>query len=345
MSSTTSAKIRIGELDALRGLAAVAVMLFHYTGHYGKEVGHLDPPLFELALGNYGVQLFFMISGFVIFMTLEKTRTAMDFVVSRFSRLYPAYWTSLAISALFIYTIGIADQRLPLVDLAANVTMFQELLRYRHLDGAYWTLQVELLFYIQMLAWFLFGQLHRAHWIIVGWLGLSLAYFVIPKFGVYPSWTLGQLLITDHIPFFGLGILFYRMHQGEKGLFNHGLIAASIAVIGITRPAIYLPVAIVCTTVFYLFTYGRLKWLHSAPFTFLGAISYSLYLLHQAIGFDIIWHLEHGAQISSNVAIAVAIAVIVGLSCFVTFVVERPVMRWIRERWKSRNLRTSPQNA
>src|SRR4030095_2287642 len=98
MSTSTPGKIRIGELDALRGLAALAVMIFHYTGHYGKNVGHVDRPLLELALGNYGVQLFFMISGFVIFMTIEKTRTAMDFVVTRFSRLYPAYWASLLIA-------------------------------------------------------------------------------------------------------------------------------------------------------------------------------------------------------------------------------------------------------
>jgi peptidoglycan/LPS O-acetylase OafA/YrhL len=343
-SKPTSA--RIGELDALRGLAAVAVMLFHYTGHYGKDVGHLDAPPFELPMGNYGVQLFFLISGFVIFMTLEKTRTAMDFAVSRFSRLYPAYWTSLLISALFVYTIGIPEQRLPLPDLAANMTMLQELLHFRHLDGAYWTLQVELLFYIQMLCWFVFGQLQRIHWIIAAWLVIALAYWGIPGFlGMHPSWTLGQLLIVEHIPFFGMGILFYRLYKGQDGPVNHLMIAACIGVVAITRPPIYLPVAVICTAVFFLFIYGRLKWLQAAPFTFLGTISYSLYLLHQVIGFDIIWHLERDAHVSSTFAILSAIAVIVVLSTLVTFYVERPAMRWIRERWKSRQLRASTQNA
>jgi peptidoglycan/LPS O-acetylase OafA/YrhL len=337
---------RIGELDALRGVAAVAVMLFHYTGHYGKDIGHLDAPPFELPMGNYGVQLFFLISGFVIFMTLEKTRTAMDFVVTRFSRLYPAYWTSLLISALFVYTIGIPSQRLPLPDLLANVTMLQELLHFRHLDGAYWTLQVELLFYVQMLCWFMFGQLQRVHWIIVAWLVIALAYRIIPMvLGLHPSWTLGQLLIVEHIPFFALGILFYRLYKGENRLVNHLLIAACIGVIAVTRHPIYLPVAVVCTTVFYLFIHGRLKWLQAAPFTFLGTISYSLYLLHQVIGFDIIWHLERDAHVSSGFAILAAIAVIMVLSTLVTYFVERPAMRWIRERWRTRHLRAAAQNA
>jgi peptidoglycan/LPS O-acetylase OafA/YrhL len=350
MHSSNPAKARIGELDALRGLAAVAVMVFHFTGHYGKDVGHLDRPLFELAMGNYGVQLFFMISGFVIFMTLEKTRSAMDFAVTRFSRLYPAYWTALAVSALFVYTIGMPEQRLPLSDLAANVTMIQSLLHFRHLDGSYWTLQIELLFYAQMLCWFMFGQLHRVTWIIGGWLVVCVGYYFVQAAGLHVSWTLGQLLILEHIPFFGLGILFYGLHKGlqdgkTRDWMNHVMIAACIAAIAITHPPIYVSVVLFCTAVFYLFIYGQLKWLQSAPFAFLGAISYSMYLLHQAIGFDVIWHMEHDAHISSTLAIVVAIAVTVALATLITFFVERPTMRWIRERWKLRRMRATEQHA
>src|SRR5690606_6778553 len=88
---------RLGELDALRGLAALAVVAFHYTTSYAQQVGHLQPLGFGFTPGNYGVHLFFLISGYVIFMTLEHTRDGMDFVVSRFSRLYPAYWFCIAV--------------------------------------------------------------------------------------------------------------------------------------------------------------------------------------------------------------------------------------------------------
>ena len=89
MGNEIAPATRLLELDALRGIAAMAVMGFHYTTLYSHETGHLGELPFEVRYGNYGVHLFFMISGFVIFMTLERTRTAKDFIVSRFSRLFP----------------------------------------------------------------------------------------------------------------------------------------------------------------------------------------------------------------------------------------------------------------
>jgi peptidoglycan/LPS O-acetylase OafA/YrhL len=330
---------RIGELDALRGLAAIAVMIFHYTALYAKDVGHLNPPPFQLAAGNYGVQLFFVISGFVIFMTLERTRSAADFVVSRFTRLYPTYWAALALSALFIYTIGLPSQRISPLDAAANLTMLQELFHFRHLDGSYWTLQIELLFYAQMLFWYMIGQFRRPHWIIAGWLLIALVYHVTALKGVNLSWTLSELLIVRHIPFFSLGILFYKLYtepaDHRKSRLNHLMVAACVIVIAITREPVYLPVALTCVAVFYLFMYGKLRWLQAAPFAFFGTISYSLYLLHQAIGFDIIWHLEHDLGSTSALAITVAITVSTTLAIVVTFCVERPTMRWLRTRWQA----------
>ncbi len=85
---------RFEELDVLRGVATVAVVVFHYSGQATRYFTGFP---FHFKLGEHGVQLFFGISGFVIFMTLEKTQRLRDFVVSRFSRLYPAYWTTLAI--------------------------------------------------------------------------------------------------------------------------------------------------------------------------------------------------------------------------------------------------------
>lgn len=328
---------RIGELDALRGLAAFAVMVFHYTSLYGQNIGHLIAPSFGFPPGNYGVQLFFMISGFVIFMTIERTRTAMDFVVSRFSRLFPAYWAAITISAAFVYTIGLPDQQLPLGELLGNLTMVQSIMHMNHLDGSYWTLQVELFFYIQILLWFLSGQLERIHWIIGLWLVTALVFAISEQHYHNISWTLRELLILQHIPFFAMGILFYKLYtrRGSQVL-AHAMIAACIAVIAITKEPVYLSVALVCTAVFYLFTFGALGWLAARPFAFLGTISYSLYLLHQVIGVDIIWHLERDAHVSGNVAVLIAIAISIGLATLLTKLVEQPAMRAIRRVWKNR---------
>jgi len=84
---------RIEELDALRGLAAFAVMLYHYTAGEGPRLNRAEL-LVSVPWGHFGVQLFFVISGYVILMTVRRVRTAGEFAVSRFARLYPAFWVA-----------------------------------------------------------------------------------------------------------------------------------------------------------------------------------------------------------------------------------------------------------
>ena len=332
---------RVVELDALRGLAALAVVAFHYTTHYGNEVGHVGPPPLSFGFGNYGVNLFFLISGFVIFMTLERTRSALDFVVSRFSRLFPAYWAAILFSAAVVYTIGMPSQRLPWEEVALDFTMIQEILGGEHLDGSYWTLQVELFFYAQMLFWFMLGQLHRIRWIIGAWLVIAVAHGFAEQHHTPVSYTLSELLIVRHIPYFAIGILFYRLRtRPEARLPDIALIGACLLAIMFAYKPVYAVVAVVCTAIFALFALGYLRGLRWAPFAFLGTISYALYLLHQSIGFSLIWHLEHRG-VSSGLAALTAAIVVTALAVVLTYLVERPAMRWIRRTWKAHRERAA----
>jgi peptidoglycan/LPS O-acetylase OafA/YrhL len=336
---SSAPRTRVLELDALRGLAALAVALFHYSTHYANEIGHLTPPAFGFPPGNYAVQLFFMISGYVIFMTLERTRTAMDFVVSRFSRLFPAYWMAIILTASIAYAIGGPDKspEPSWSQILVNFTMVQEILGFEHLDGSYWTLQIELFFYCQMLFWFITGQLQRVQWIIVLWLAIALVFGVAERYFQHTlSYALRELLIARHIPFFAIGVLFYRLTSGAGRVStNWALIAASIGVVALVNRPVYTWVVLTCTAIFWLFRSNRLGFLRARPFVFLGTISYSLYLLHQTIGFDVLWHVErHGA--SGTVAVLVATVIMLALASALTFAVERPAMKWIRARWKGR---------
>jgi peptidoglycan/LPS O-acetylase OafA/YrhL len=327
---------RLEELDALRGLAALGVVIYHYTSFYQWQHGHLQPLGFGFPAGNYGVHLFFLISGFVIFMTLDRARSAADFVVSRFSRLFPAYWTALALTTLVVYAIGMPQQRPDLATLVANTTMLQEILGFEDVDGSYWTLQVELFFYAQMLFWFSLRQLHRIPWVIAGWLLLTLAYALALRQGWHFSYTSRVLLNLLYIPYFALGILFYRLHvaRGSR-MGNIALILASLATIGVAYEPVYFAVGVFCTAVFALFLAGGLRWLRHRAFLFLGGISYSLYLLHQAIGFAVIHRLER-LGMHSLAAISLALGLTLALATLLNRGVERPAMRAIRQRWQSR---------
>lgn len=327
---------RVGELDALRGLAALAVVAFHYTTFYQQEVGHVQPLPFGFPAGNFGVHLFFLISGFVIFMTLERTRTALDFAVSRFSRLFPAYWVAMLLTAAVVYTVGMPRQQLPAADVAANLTMVQEILGFEHLDGSYWTLQVELFFYAQMVLWFALGLLRHIRWIIAAWLVLAVVYGEAVQHQLHFSYTVRELLILRHIPFFAIGILFYRLwSQPRVDWRDLLLIALALAAVGVVQAPVYLLAGVVCTGIFALFVTGRLGWLRSRVFAFFGAISYALYLLHQAIGFAVIHALE-ARGVPSLAAVALTTVGIILLAWGLTRVVEQPAMRAIRAWWRRR---------
>src|ERR1035437_1461429 len=142
---------RIFEIDAMRGVAALCVVLFHFTTS-GFDAG------FYFIFGLTGVELFFIISGFVIFLTLEKTKSWNGFVINRLSRLYPTYWFCVFFTFTLFFCTG---EQHSIARLIANLTMFQSYFNYKDLDGPYWTMIVEMNFYILMLVLYLCNILKR----------------------------------------------------------------------------------------------------------------------------------------------------------------------------------------
>ncbi|CAN4278643.1 acyltransferase [Pseudoxanthomonas sp. LjRoot125] len=340
MGHETSSPSRMVELDALRGIAAVAVLGYHFTTRYEEQIGHAKGMPVDLLAGKYGVYLFFLISGFVIFMTLERTRTAADFVVSRFSRLFPAYWVAVLLTACVVYSVGLPLQQLPTGQALLNFTMVQEILGAEHLDGSYWTLQIELFFYVQMLFWYLLGQLKRIHWIIGGWLVLATIEGVCEKHHWHFSYWVRELMILRFIPFFAIGILFYRLHRyPAEWRLNLAMLLCALLAIAIGERPIFLPVALVCCAIFALFIRGKLAFLDTRFFAFLGGISYTLYLVHQAIGFVVIHHLER-LGVPAWLACLGAAALSLALATLLHRLVERPAMEWIRGNWKAARMHT-----
>ncbi len=169
---------RILELDVLRGLAALAVVLFHYTTKYNELYGHDAALTLRCPNGIAGVFLFFIISGFVIFMTLERTKGTADFLVSRFSRLYPVFWASVVLTYVVVAVFGLPGAEVRPRDAALNLAMFHEWAGIPSVDGVYWTLAVELKFYLLMFAIFFAGLLRRAEAFVAVWLGLAIGAWV-----------------------------------------------------------------------------------------------------------------------------------------------------------------------
>src|SRR5688572_23269372 len=106
--ATSSPVNRIDLIDAFRGLAILLVIFFHYYYRFAPPLHNVnlypyEPVQFPLATyGFYGVQLFFIISGFVINQSLEKSSSWSVFLKHRFVRLFPAMLLCSTITFLFI---------------------------------------------------------------------------------------------------------------------------------------------------------------------------------------------------------------------------------------------------
>ena len=329
---------RLVELDSLRGVAALLVVGFHFTTRYDELYGHASAPAFSVPFGHYGVNLFFCISGFVIFMTLERTRTPLDFAVSRFSRLFPAYWVAVALTWVVTVGAGLPGKAVPLHDAFANLAMLHGLFHVPHVDGVYWTLEVELLFYAYMLALFRLRLLARIHLVLVGWIAVRWVYFIVDaKLGIPLPYIVYRLGIIPYIPFFAIGIATYLSvsRPGVQPLRNAGIVALALVTLGVTESTPLMIVASLCAVSLWLAASGRFTILRHPVLVWLGFISYTLYLLHENIGWVVIMLLErHGIDV--NIAIVAALGVVLLAASLLTLLVERPAMRAIRQAYKAR---------
>lgn len=331
---------RLVEIDALRGVAALAVVLFHYTTRFTELFTAASPPTLSFPDGHYGVNLFFIISGFVIFMTLEKTSKPMDFVVSRFSRLFPAYWVAIILTFLLTHLLGLPGMLVDLGTALGNLIMIHGLFFIAHVDGVYWTLEVELLFYCGMLGLFWLKQLDRIHYFLLGLLLVRLTYFVLAsEFGVELSWMLSRLLILNYIPWFALGISIHALasRQGQRKSWRAPVLTASCAILTLllTESLFIAGLAVVLASAVFLAAEGRLALLRSRPFVWLGAISYPLYLLHENIGWAIQLRLQRlGLPFDATIVLALAASLLLATALHRS--VEQPALRWIRARYRNR---------
>jgi peptidoglycan/LPS O-acetylase OafA/YrhL len=331
---------RLKGLDALRGLAALGVLFYHYTSNYQRLFGHRGPLHFSLHWGALGVQLFFIISGFVIFLTLEKTRRPLDFIRSRFARLFPIYWTAILLTFAVLTLFPLPGRHVSLARAATNFTMCQELLGVGHIDPVYWTLQLELCFYVIMLALFSAGRLPKVEWYLLALVALSeiKARWLpdsAPLLAHHPALAsavgkLSVVLVLDHIHVFLIGIMLYRITKQPR-TWHFVVIAICLAHSLMHEPTLDFVVTVVFTFLVFAAARGLLRPLENPVLVFLGLVSYSLYLTHQNIGYVVIRAAEaRGA--SPNFAILLATIAALAIATTLTFCIERPALKFLRPK-------------
>ena len=332
--------MRLRELDLLRFLAASAVVFFHFTGFKGS--GPWPEPALQMfpgmgvvtRYGYLGVDLFFVISGFVILMSAWG-RGPGEFGISRVVRLMPAYWAGVLLGLGIYLVFGLGNGVPGLV--LPNLTMLQAGLGLKNVDAVFWTLWVELHFYVLIGVLASIGITYRS----------CLVFMAV--------WTLGGvfadeadnkllqvMLMPTWSPYFVAGMALYLMHRFGPTLLLWGYVGVSwlLAVHWsvwrtghVFTTADEKVVAVAVTGIFavmVLVATGRLRWLRWKGLTVLGALTYPLYLTHSQVALPLLKYVYPALERYAALGLAVAVSLAVAYA--VHRLVERPGQRWMRER-------------
>ncbi|HEX8346793.1 MAG TPA: acyltransferase [Actinoplanes sp.] len=339
---------RLYALDGLRLICAVSVAGYHFGDSWRLDGVH--PPAYflpdaapVLIYGFLGVEVFFLISGFVILMS-SWGRTVRQFAASRAARIYPAFRVSVLITTVVAGVLpvsgGVPFAELPGAgDVLVNLTMLAEPLNTPLVDTVYWTLWVELRFYL-IIACVLAAGLtdRRVKMLGTVWLAAAL---VMPAF---PGAALSEVVMPDFAPYFIAGMAMFLLRRDSSDAWSWVLLVAcwlvslhhvhlraldlkpGFAVAVWPAPVLLTMAYVVLLAVALGATDGlRWRWLGVA-----GALSYPFYLLHQRVGYSLIRTAHAETGLSAPVLIGAATLVLLSVAWLVHRCVERPLAPVVR---------------
>jgi len=334
---------RVEVLDLLRLFAVLAVLMFHYGFRGAAADGFTAVSLPDLTpiakYGYLGVQLFFVISGFVIAYSAEG-RSAAGFAIARISRIYPGFLFCMTLTC--IATLAIGAPRFEATALAwfANLFIVAPALKQPFMDGAYWSIVYEITFYAWVFVLISAG-LFRRHIvaIVIAWLALSMLNETF-----IGSLAIRRLLITDQSAFFAAGLLFYEIYRGRwdrtllllLALASITAVNEALAGAAWTRDHYHVALDNIVVAGICLASIGavwlatRVRRLPLPPSLILaiGGLTYPMYLLHQHIGYMLLNRFE-GAATAAELIAATTLTVMAA-SWLIWRYVERPAQKWMK---------------
>lgn len=323
---------RIPEMDSLRALAAVSVVVFHYSYRYGADYGWENAAGFSVPWGHYGVNLFFVISGFVITASTSRKPNPADFFTARVSRIYPAYVGAVLFASIMAVVGNLPNWQISPSTFALNLTMLNRFFGRPYVDGVYWTLTLELMFYafvFVLLALRLWVRPWR-DWALFGWAMGSLAWSMT-SLSHDPAWAFRPVgLIFVYGPLFIIGIALREGGGTGRQQWVPFVLSTTVAVVAFARlvPATEFGISAACCAAVWFVSRWPVRVLQFGPLVAVGQASYVLYLIHQIPGYVVLIHLR--GILDPTVAAILLMVTMILVSIPIHKRLEIPAIAWTR---------------
>jgi len=361
---------RIEIIDAFRGIAVMGVLIFHYFYRFSPPYSEINyypyqyTPIWVTKYGYYGVQFFFVISGFVISRTLEKCTSFSVFITKRIIRLLPCLIICSAITfTIEAFSGGLNNPltRSSYLNFLPSLTFTSPDLwnsifstnKISYIDGVYWSLSVEMQFYIIVGLLFFWNRTKILfNWVTITSVLTILRVISSPKLHwLFPESLNNKLdsvystymyLNLSYYIYFALGILFYKLYSKTENI-SHKLISM-ISIVGILELYFlrdnYLRILYITIITLFLLLIYREHWLfllRNRIILWIGAISYPIYLLHEDIGLIIMNEIANFWNIPLLVKLTplIAISCIFSISHLMTKYFETPIIKYFKTKIKA----------
>jgi peptidoglycan/LPS O-acetylase OafA/YrhL len=351
---------RIGLLDSFRAIAIIMVIFFHFFSRWTNLYPYQDRYDF-FRLGKFGVHFFFMISGFVIFFTLNKTKTLRQFWINRFIRLFPSMLFASVLTYIFFNlfdNIFLFPTSHYFKNILASITFLQpdliaSLIRHKidldYISGSYWSLWVEIQFYVlaSLLYFFYQRKFYFCFFIVTGLLVVSnflLSHIYVNSDVIVKLKALRSIFnLADALPFFCLGSIFYVFYENNLKQIKNSIWEKSIFLFFIffllftnCQDFKKLILILFFIVMFLLMVYSprRISFLNNKILNGIGVSSYFLYLIHENIGVFLIHN--NGIEFSFLPFLAPIfyMAILIIFSVFFTKYIEERIILLLKKSGK-----------
>ncbi|MEI6264586.1 MAG: acyltransferase family protein [Sphingobacteriia bacterium] len=362
---------RISILDGFRAMSILLVLLFHYFSRWAppKNSVSLYPYNNDYSYFGYGylgVQLFFIISGFVIFFTLENTKNMSLFWKNRFIRLIPSMLIASVITFgifAFFDPSNLFPESHSVNNLIPSISFISPSLlnnifnnsqqSFNYINGSYWSLWPEIQFYLLASVIYFLNKAHfirNFNIVIIVLIGFNQLVTFIQLSGNnfielptdfligYTKWIKNGFNLITYLPFFSIGVLFYVLFQNNQKkistsnyiVFTLMLLVLYIVLQGVTKTEkVFL---LIMVAMFFCFVYipNMLSFLEHQSLTKVGESSYFIYLIHENIGILIIYSIGQYFMPFGFILPFLLILCFVRLCFYYTSNIEKKIGDWLK---------------